>query len=341
MDLLHSLESSLESLTLTRLICSIISIVSCLIIIILYILSIIQMTFQKKKNDDLKNESSSSVENKSGLGNHYMFLLVLSNLLSSLIEGSFYIVLFIFDKNEKKDSNYYNNFSSSSYCQWYSFLHNFFELNGVCWTTFIVRLFYYSSKLVQLGSHKKQMIQSSIISLSCSLIISVLPFIFGCYGFAYTHCSFNKIDNVKKPIIRLIFGTILTIFIIGNCFWNVVNLMKSHDFYKNKILQLKDQNENESKTLKVYVILFKLFPFFLIFSRGIKLVQYFVEKMDDHVLIIIVTYINSILYCLTGFFDSLFCFFFFKGVYKSCCKSEDDNSMVKDNINDSILYEDD
>ena len=89
------------------------------------------------------------------------------------------------------------------------------------------------------------------------------------------------------------------------------------------------------------MILFKLFPFFLIFSRGIKLVQFFVEKTGDHILIIIVTYINSILYCLTGFFDSLFCFFFFKGVYKSCCKSEDDNSMVKDNINDSILYEDD
>ena len=49
MDLLHSLESSLESLTLTRLICSIISIVSCLIIIILYIISIIHMTFKKKK----------------------------------------------------------------------------------------------------------------------------------------------------------------------------------------------------------------------------------------------------------------------------------------------------
>ena len=340
MDLLNSLESSLESLTLTRLICSIISIVSCLIIIILYIISILHMTFKKKKNDDSKNESSASVENKSGLGSHYMFLLVLSNLLSSLIEGSFYIVLFIFDKNENKDKNYYKIFSISSYCQWYSFLHNFFELNGVCWTTFIVRLFYYSSKLVKLGSHKKQMIQSSIISLSCSLIISILPFIFGCYGFAYTHCSFNKIDD-KKKLISLIFGTILTIFIIGNCFWNVVNLMKSHDYYKNKILQLKDQNENEYKTLKIYVILFKLFPFFLIFSRGIKLVQFFVEKTRDHILIIIVTYINSILYCLTGFFDSLFCFFFFKGVYKSCCKSEDDNSMVKDNINDSILYEDD
>ena len=269
-----------------------------------------------------------------------MFLLVLSNLLSSLIEGSFYIVLFIFDKNENKDNNYFSKFSISSYCQWYSFLHNFFELNGVCWTTFIVRLFYYSSKLVKLGSHKKQMIQSSIISLSCSLIISILPFIFGCYGFAYTHCSFNKIDD-KKKLISLIFGTILTIFIIGNCFWNVVNLMKSHDYYKNKILQLKDQNENEYKTLKIYVILFKLFPFFLIFSRGIKLVQFFVEKTRDHILIIIVTYINSILYCLTGFFDSLFCFFFFKGVYKSCCKSEDDNSMEKENINDSILYEDD
>ena len=331
----------IQNLTLTRFVCSIISIFTCLVIVILYILLCFQLKFQKslKKEEETTTFEQTSLSNtesnnekKVGLGSHYMFLLILSNLFSALTEGSFYIKLFIFDKNLIKDLTYYKEFSVSTFCQSYSFFHNFFELNGVCWTTIITRLFYYSTKIIGLGTHKEQMINSLLFSLGFSIMISILPLFFSGYGFAFTHCSFDKIDDEKK-LKSLFFGSILTIFIILNCIYNFVVLLKSHYFYKNKIYQLKEQNENEYETLKIYVMLFKLFPFFLLFSRFIKLVQYLVELIKNLPFTIIIYYFNSILYCLTGLFDSLFCFFFFRGVYKSCCENKDNE--FKENENES------
>ena len=108
-------------------------------------------------------------------------------------------------------------------------------------------------------------------------------------------------------------------------------------FIKKKIKQLKEQNEGEYSSLKVYVYLFFIFPIVLMITRIMKLIQYFVDFIDKEewiYIVIILTYINSILYCLTGTFDSAFCFFFFRGVYKTCCNQ---NNQEIDPMDDETI----
>ena len=311
-----------EQIIFLRMIFSIISLVTCFIIILLYILLFIQVKFSKNSNkNEQENINSISSEglnsnksNKIGLGSHYMFFLVISNFFGALVEGSLYIYL---NKDDIKypETDYFKKFSDTSYCKGYAFFHNFFELSGICWTTMITKLFYYSTQIVISGSQKQQMAKAFTYSFLSSLIISILPVIFGGYGFAYTHCSFVKkdFDNSNTHTLSIIFGVILTIFIILNALFYIYALFKSYSFYKKKIKQLKEQNEGEYSSLKVYVYLFFIFPIVLMITRIMKLIQFFVDFLDKEewiYIVIILTYINSILYCLTGTFDSAFCFFF-------------------------------
>ena len=342
----------LEKIILLRMVFSIISLIACLIIILLYFLLLYQVKCSKnpnKKDQDNRNTMTETIgstkTNKIGLGSHYMFWLVLSNFFSSLVEGSFYLKLYSSDKKETKNKDYYIKFSKSHYCEGYAFFHNFFELCGICWTTMITKLFYQSTKIERTVSQKKQMTKSFTYSFLSSFIISILPIAFrGGYGFAYTHCSFVKeefLEEKKKEYyytLAFIFGTILTVFIGVNFLFNIYALFKSYSYYKKKIKQLKDQNESEYSSLKIYVYLFFIFPIILSITRFLKLCQFGVdilkeESLNDIELILI--YINSILYCLTGTFDSGFCIFFFRGVYRTCC-DKNENELLDSLESNSI-----
>ena len=336
----------LEQILFLRMIFSIISLVACFIIILLYIILFIQVKFSKNSNkNEQENINSISSEglnsnksNKIGLGSHYMFFLVISNFFGAIVEGSLYIYLNQ-DDMQFPETEFYKKFSDTPYCKGYAFFHNFFELSGICWTTMITKLFYYSTQIVISGSQKQQMAKAFTYSFLSSLIISILPVIFGGYGFAYTHCSFVKkdFDNSNTHTLSIIFGAILTIFIILNALFYIYALFKSYSFYKKKIKQLKEQNEGEYSSLKVYVYLFFIFPIVLMITRIMKLIQYFVDFLDKEewiYIVIILTYINSILYCLTGTFDSAFCFFFFRGVYKTCCNQ---NNQEIDPMDDETI----
>ncbi len=345
------LYAHLENIILLRMIFSIISLIACFIIILLYILLLYQVKCSKNPNktdqetrNTMTDTIGSNKTNKIGLGSHYMFFLVLSNFFSSLVEGSFYLKLYSEDKNKIKNDQYYSNFSQSIYCKGYAFFHNFFELCGICWTTMITSLFYHSTKIVRSVSQKKQMANSFAYSIISSLFISILPIIFGGYGFAYTHCSFVKEEFLegsnknKVYTLSFIFGTLLTIFIGINFLFNIYALFKSYSYYKKKIKQLKDQNESEYSSLKIYVYLFFIFPIILSITRFLKLCQFGVdilkeESLNDIELILI--YINSILYCLTGTFDSGFCIFFFRGVYRTCC-DKNENELLDSLESNSI-----
>ena len=335
---------NLEKIILLRMIFSIISLIACFIIILLYFLLLYQVKCSKnpnKKDQETRNTMTETIgstkANKIGLGSHYMFFLVLSNFFSSLVEGHFYLKLYSIDKSKDKDDEYFNSFSNSYYCIGYAFFHNFFELCGICWTTMITRLFYHSTQIVRTVSQKNQMAYSFLYSILSSLFISILPIIFrGGYGFAYTHCSFVKEEFLKDGkknkdyTLAFVFGTILTIFIVINFLFNIYALFKSYSYYKKKIKQLKDQNESEYSSLKIYVYLFFIFPVILLVTRFLKLLQFgadFLKMKELNDFELILTYINSILYCLTGSFDSGFCFFFFRGVYRTCCDKKETDLM--------------
>lgn len=353
----NSILNYIEIIIFLRMITSIISLATCFIIIVLYLLLLYQVKFsnnpnkaESENNNTINNETTinSNKTNKIGLGSHYMFFLVLSNFLSALTEGSFYIKLYIIDQNSEKSKDYFEGFSQSNYCNIYAFFHNLFELSGICWTTMITKLFYNSTKIEITGTQKQQMTKAILYSLLFPLIICIFPFFFGGYGFAYTHCSFGKkeyLDDTNYTL-SVIFGIILTIFISCNALFTIYALCKSYSFYKKKIKQLRDQNESEYSSLKIYVKLFFIFPIIIMVTRGMKLIQFFfdyIHKEDIKLIDIAFNYINSIFYCLTGTFDSAFCIFFFRGVYKNCCNSVNNQisnieteNMINNNFKEPI-----
>ena len=127
------------ALTLTKKILSSISISFCLLLIIIYFVSCLQIkcsilakkeieTLEDKRGSFLDKTSlhSSKKKNKTkkiGLGSHYIFFLILSNLLSGIVE---IIQIALKDFTIIEDDRQNEN------CQLIGFAHNFFDLSSVC-----------------------------------------------------------------------------------------------------------------------------------------------------------------------------------------------------------------
>ena len=90
--------------------------------------------------------------------------------------------------------------------------------------------------------------------------------------------------------------------------------MKVRKYYSKKLLLLAKGSE-DYKVFRIYVFVFKIFPFILIISRILKGVtraltdytdQYFGVNVPAGV-INALNYLSSISFCLNGFFNSLVC----------------------------------
>ena len=153
----------LKTLVTTRKICSLVSIAACVIIMIIYFVLLFQKRFAKRRklkrisNANYQKEkeinssfqrtgsmSDNSDQNKNsatkgfGLGSHAMFFLILTNLLwsiNSVVCCSLYPNGFSFLLD-----NYL------TLCPVHGFLHNYFDLSSIGWTTVISFLFFSSMK---------------------------------------------------------------------------------------------------------------------------------------------------------------------------------------------------
>ena len=76
------------------------------------------------------------------------------------------------------------------------------------------------------------------------------------------------------------------------------------------------------------VFIFSGFPFVLVLSRIAKGLA---RKTD----IYIFHYAGTYLYCLNGLFNSLICFYFFRGVFK-CLKEEKEEPMIRKDAEHTI-----
>ena len=108
-----------NTLVLTRMICSVISIPFCIVIIVLYCVLCCQVMFNKRKSTlELTSEDTQITPNattKVSLGNHFMFLLILFNLISSIIPIIFF---FTFYKQNSEAGH-------ETLCKVLGFFHNF------------------------------------------------------------------------------------------------------------------------------------------------------------------------------------------------------------------------
>ena len=113
-----------------------------------------------------------------------------------------------------------------------------------------------------------------------------------------------------------------------NCFW----LCKTFSYYSKKSSVLKNQNEKEYKRLLWYIWIFRIFPFVLILTGLTKvssrLIGIFLDPGTDpdDTIIKYLGYFNASIHNLNGFFNSLACFYFFRGVFWCCIDEEEEEN---------------
>ena len=338
-------EDKYPGLNLIKGIASSITIIFCFILIIAYFISFLQVKFniftQKDLSEEISEEQrpshSSFMEKtgletkeentkkakKIGLGSHYMFYLILSHFFGGIIE----LIYILLNKNyKKKDEDEEEDIE----CQLFGFLHNFFDLSSICWTTMLTYLFYKSTNLsseILYKDEKYLLIGFLYWFLSCFIFV-VVPFFEKEYGFSNTYCAFRKKKKNKKEIELLfwIISFIVIVFInsILNCFW----LFKTTIYYSKKLQSLKRYNIKEYKFVFIYVKVFKIFPIVLLSSRIVKLISVvFALSLENKTISKIFIYLNGISFNINGALNSLACIYFFRGVFWCCFSSKNDNNI--------------
>ena len=344
----------LKTLVITRKICSLVSIAACVIIMIIYFVLLFQKIFAKRRklkrisNANYQKEkeinssfqrtgsmSDNSDQNKNsatkgfGLGSHAMFFLILTNLLwsiNSVVCCSLYPNGFSFLLD-----NYL------TLCPVHGFLHNYFDLASIGWTTVISFLFFSSMKATALDPNegKKKLIQGAIFSFGFPMLICLTPFYSSSYGPSGSYCSINRLNEQKPDII---WGWVIQIYpmlCIFYCFYAVIKVAM---FYHKKLKLLKEHNMQEYKSLRKYVYIFILFPQILSLSRILKFLNFGLKLMNNNIERTGSAYVYAISFSLNGLFNSMLCFFFFRRAIL-CCKgnertlSEIDTSSSSSNQN--------
>ena len=313
---------SQKQIIIARMICSIISLVFCFIMIIIYIALCFQVRRNKKRSSqsivpsersEYDNDFNATAPRKIGIGSHFMFFLILSNFCGGILPIIFYA--FYYNKSGKKENG----------CIALGFLHNIFDLYAVCWTSNIVKLFKASTQVTEFlpGEEKKRFLFGLLYSTICSFLFTVIPFASkDPYSDAETHCSFNYTDNYPY---NYIWNTIFTVVVFANLCYNVYGLFVVQRYYSKKLKLLKNSSP-EYPVIKIYVSVFRIFPIVLVISRVLKGLSRIIEMIlniaskeskpvNQNLAVTIFSFAGSIFFCLNGFFNSLICFYFFRGVF--------------------------
>lgn len=332
---------------LIRTIFSIISLICCIIIIFLYLILCLQVIlhkyFKNRKNNDYLIESKSEREevmsqniigrSKIGLGSHFILMLIISNLFLNILAIIFTSAYK--DKNPTDEKN-------DATCITISYFHTFFEISSVCWTTLITRLFLKSTENTELNKiqEKHELQIGFIYSFFFSFVLSILPLFSGSYGNAFYQCSFNY---QKITAFSYIWMILINVFGCLNFTYNIYSFWKVNKFYSEKLKLLQSQQRNsEYKLLRHYVWAFRIFPFILIVTRLLNIIsrildiQYFKaqEELAAQGIIKFFVYLSSSAYCLNGFFNSVFCSYFFRGVFNMCKKKKENEISLNSQIED-------
>ena len=310
-----------------------ISLISCFALIIIYIILCLQIKFnilsgneenkesiKKSILDNGAGENSNKKDDKKiGLGSNFMFLLILSNFIGGIFE----LLLFLHFRATDGELD-------ESFCTLLGVAHNFFELNGICWTTMLTYLFYCSTIVSHEIFYKetKYLIIGFLYSSLISIIFGVGPLLNNYYGESKYLCFF-KYSSKEGNNNFILFWNICNATVIGlNCILDCIFLFKTFVYYAKKTHILKKQNEKEYRQLSLYILVFRIFPFVVIITAIIKgssrTIAYFLS--EQNVLLKILGYSNVIIHNLNGFLNSLACFYFFKGVFWCCCTHEKNTS---------------
>ena len=332
-----------------RFIYSIISICFCLFIVISYIILCIQVCLinKNKRNASYVEETystSSELKEKVGLGNHFMFSVIVSNILASVVPIIFYVVTYEFDFG---NSNRVHMFNSS--CPILGFLHNYLDLISVCWVSALMNLFYKSTIIIEFkkGEEIKQYIYGLLYSVLAPLVITLPPFLLNkdyYYGYADSYCSLNYNNSQGESVYDdgvAICKYAITFFVMLNLIVNLYQLIKVIIHYRKRLQILKEQQNKEYKVIRLYVIIFICFPIHLIITRLFKTTNRLIGNLiTEHIgNKMIIPEISSFVSCTNGCITSLLCCYFFRNVYtcKIWNKSKLDERVKDISMKDSLI----
>ena len=349
-----------EKIITFRLYFSIISFIFCSIVIIIFIFTLIKNCIHNKQLQDSSNVSfikefdrtsfnekindlntfiseenyhsnniilnkNSNFNENSILGNNQIFLLIISNLLSSIntIYTSIKYPLgfhFYFDKY-------------STYCIYLGFFDTLFEVSSICWTSVISNIFLTSLNIrLSSSDDKVKLFKGISYSIILPLLLTLFPFYSNSYGPAQTHCSFDYVNyDLKTQFFQIIF----IIFILGNVIYNIYVFSKVISFSKKTLKIISIPNPSVYNELIKHIKLYCLFPINLVISKLLQGISRILLNFGYTKIYII--YINSIIICLNGFFNSIPSFFVLTGILKT--KIIEKNPKINEsNMNLSLSF---
>ena len=334
----HSDQSTTEFTISLIFICSSISIITSFIIVLFYCILFLQHKFKRSSKytfhqSVLSNSMSSSLNNSMksqsktsrnfGLGSHAMFFLNFTSCLWGvlcLLETLYHPQGFLFPLDKY-----------TTLCPLFGFLHNYFDLCIIGWSTTIIRLFLSSIKTTVLTpkEERKELIFGLIFGFCVPLSGTLLPFYSSSYGPTKFYCSFDSLDKNGKQR-NMIWSIVMMVFTFCCIFYTIIATAKIVLFYKSKMVIVQKHNPKEFGVLKWYVFIFVCFPISLVITRGIKLTHLifvWLDKNENYGVGKWVSYAYACSFGLNGFINAMLCVFFFRKVC-ACGRSKNEENNV-------------
>ena len=346
-----------ETIITLRLYFSFISFIFCSIIIIIFIFTFIKTCICNKNTKNILNtviieeydkdinketndintilleekdliaktlQKNSNFYENSILGSKEILLLIISNCLSSI--NTIYISI-----KYPLGFNYYFD-KYSTYCIYLGFFDNLFEVSSICWTSVISNIFLTSLNIrISSSDGTVKLFKGIIYSIILPFLLTLFPFYTNSYGPAQTYCSFDYVNyDFRTQFLNISF----IIFDGGNVIYNIYAFYKVIDFSKNILNKIFVINPLEYDEIIKYIRLYCLFPINLVISKLLEgLSRIIIYYEYDNIYIV---YINSIIFCLNGFFNSIPSFFLFTGILKR--KENEQIKLNESNINLSMTF---
>ena len=218
-------------------------------------------------------------------------------------------------------------------CPLFGFLHNYFDLCIIGWSTTIIRLFLSSIKTTVLTpkEERKELVFGLIFGFCVPLSGTLLPFYSSSYGPSEFYCGFDSLDEKGKQI-NMLWSVAMMAFTFGCIVYTVIATAKIVLFYKSKMVIVQKHNPKEFGVLKWYVFIFVCFPITLVVTRGIKaahLVCVWTEKQIADGVGKWVHYAYAGSFGLNGFINAMLCVFFFRKVFACGRNKNADNNVSK------------
>ena len=205
----------------------------------------------EEENETITFQPSSTNKTKIGLGSHFMFMLILSNIINNVISLIFEEKYKDVKPLDKKDD---------STCKILGFFETFFSLSAVCLTTLITRLFLKSTETnLNQFQEKHEFNLGVMYTFIFSFFLSLFPLLSNSYGNAFYQCSFNY-ENEQFNFFSCLWLVLINLFVILNFIYNIISLWKVNTYYSAKMLLFQSQQKNsEYNTIRIYFIMFRIY----------------------------------------------------------------------------------